>query len=750
MKKKRFAAALLIVMLVCSFTGLHIPVAAATAAAEKGVAFYLPGEPVTLSPFTIYPENGTDIFFAGLRREDALSYTWAASEDDGASWQQMRTKADSVFIPAVTPEVAHTLFRLEIMDETGKSNRIDISLRNLFEEIDFAPLAPNTQHTLSATEEEADTGNIGRYYKIEAGENKSMCLFYDSSKTDITLRIYDHCLNEVDKLLMTSMHTGMTFFYLPEGGTYYLSISSEEKAACKAGDVLCNFRYTLEADGMEPWDYTIAEPVAFDHTTLLSFPAGRQYAFIPVELDFYDVLYFDISEPYIEIEESFLQQYPVVPVGERAFIAMSKGTYFIPVNVLYMNGAPFSITMHKLSPDFRKAGKILPGELSGSASEYIRNAAFIYEESEWKRVFEQYFYSYEYYQKHSDYSFTYQEYLSLKTAFQEAYRSIAKACKIDVPAGTALCYSEWREDTGASPKGEILYFLADQEGFLAAQQTEVSDHFAEEYLYPQHFVPKYYFRQNASMNKHILEFFSDPAAPVQLTVPCGDSKEFYYMPYGIRASAFAEGGGNYLDSMRVSFSLRPLYDAGQNQNLKSGYRAGEEITVSAADRILTHAAYVDDVAYALQCESVYAEGENGRKIIFRNNGDGTFTGRIPFAGSYSLKAEWKGRETCFGVATEEERLINNTITVRSQHCAELYLQEIASVEIAGFLHGDVNGDGEIDGRDAGLLLQYLAEWDVEIERSTADVSPDAAIDGRDAAMLLQYLAEWDVTLGRVK
>lgn len=66
------------------------------------------------------------------------------------------------------------------------------------------------------------------------------------------------------------------------------------------------------------------------------------------------------------------------------------------------------------------------------------------------------------------------------------------------------------------------------------------------------------------------------------------------------------------------------------------------------------------------------------------------------------------------------------------------------------LYGDVNSDGIIDGLDATALLQYLAEWEVDIDFYAADVNADGVIDGLDATLLLQYLAEWDVILGSNK
>ncbi|MFR1518429.1 MAG: dockerin type I domain-containing protein [Clostridia bacterium] len=67
---------------------------------------------------------------------------------------------------------------------------------------------------------------------------------------------------------------------------------------------------------------------------------------------------------------------------------------------------------------------------------------------------------------------------------------------------------------------------------------------------------------------------------------------------------------------------------------------------------------------------------------------------------------------------------------------------------AAFQYGDLNGDDNIDGKDAGLLLQYLAEWDVEVVQAAADVNADDDVDGKDAGLLLQYLADWDVVFGK--
>ena len=60
--------------------------------------------------------------------------------------------------------------------------------------------------------------------------------------------------------------------------------------------------------------------------------------------------------------------------------------------------------------------------------------------------------------------------------------------------------------------------------------------------------------------------------------------------------------------------------------------------------------------------------------------------------------------------------------------------------------GDINGDGNVNNRDAARLMQYLAGWDIECEEAALDVNGDGNINNRDAARLMQYLAGWDVEI----
>ncbi len=69
------------------------------------------------------------------------------------------------------------------------------------------------------------------------------------------------------------------------------------------------------------------------------------------------------------------------------------------------------------------------------------------------------------------------------------------------------------------------------------------------------------------------------------------------------------------------------------------------------------------------------------------------------------------------------------------------------LQIRDYIPGDVNGDGTVSLRDAAVLLQSIARWDVEVREIAADVNCDEKINIRDVAMILQYLTGWDVVLG---
>ncbi len=69
-----------------------------------------------------------------------------------------------------------------------------------------------------------------------------------------------------------------------------------------------------------------------------------------------------------------------------------------------------------------------------------------------------------------------------------------------------------------------------------------------------------------------------------------------------------------------------------------------------------------------------------------------------------------------------------------------------TVSITNRLSGDVNGDGNVNNKDLGLLQQYLNYWSVTIDELAADVNGDGKLNNKDYGLLQQYLNNWDVTL----
>lgn len=61
--------------------------------------------------------------------------------------------------------------------------------------------------------------------------------------------------------------------------------------------------------------------------------------------------------------------------------------------------------------------------------------------------------------------------------------------------------------------------------------------------------------------------------------------------------------------------------------------------------------------------------------------------------------------------------------------------------------GDINSDKVINNKDLGLFMQYLNNWDVNINLSVADVNDDGNVNNKDYGFLMQYVNNWDVILG---
>ncbi len=71
----------------------------------------------------------------------------------------------------------------------------------------------------------------------------------------------------------------------------------------------------------------------------------------------------------------------------------------------------------------------------------------------------------------------------------------------------------------------------------------------------------------------------------------------------------------------------------------------------------------------------------------------------------------------------------------------------ATVGVKGKLAGDVNGDRSVDNKDLALLMQYMSNWNVEIDLDVADVDSNGKIGNKDYALIMRYINGWDVQLG---
>ena len=65
---------------------------------------------------------------------------------------------------------------------------------------------------------------------------------------------------------------------------------------------------------------------------------------------------------------------------------------------------------------------------------------------------------------------------------------------------------------------------------------------------------------------------------------------------------------------------------------------------------------------------------------------------------------------------------------------------------AGRIPGDVNDDGEVNGKDVMVMLRFKAGWSVTINKSNADVNQDNEVNGKDVMLMLRFKAGWPIEL----
>ncbi len=74
----------------------------------------------------------------------------------------------------------------------------------------------------------------------------------------------------------------------------------------------------------------------------------------------------------------------------------------------------------------------------------------------------------------------------------------------------------------------------------------------------------------------------------------------------------------------------------------------------------------------------------------------------------------------------------------------IWFEEI--VEESTVNSGDLNGDGDINNKDLGLLMQYLNGWNVKIVVDAADTNADDTVNNKDYGLLMQYVNGWNIEL----
>ena len=69
--------------------------------------------------------------------------------------------------------------------------------------------------------------------------------------------------------------------------------------------------------------------------------------------------------------------------------------------------------------------------------------------------------------------------------------------------------------------------------------------------------------------------------------------------------------------------------------------------------------------------------------------------------------------------------------------------ENGGVKVYVGVPGDINGDKKVNNRDAILLFQYVAGWDVEVDLNAVDCNGDDKVNTKDAIDLFRYCAGWE-------
>ena len=98
-----------------------------------------------------------------------------------------------------------------------------------------------------------------------------------------------------------------------------------------------------------------------------------------------------------------------------------------------------------------------------------------------------------------------------------------------------------------------------------------------------------------------------------------------------------------------------------------------------------------------------------------------------------------GETTEISVSYTSEDVLNNDEQV-------VFLTKDGAVTAVKGIPGDINGDGETNGKDLLRAKKYFAGWRVDVDQTALDVTGDGDVNGKDLLRLRKHFSDWDVEI----